>query len=87
MVVHMERKQKNDGNGNWIDDGKFLRIAYGEVLHIDDPDAKEVPKHVGSLKFIDAKYRHDAAWFAWKKKKTPGSKVAEKKPAVAAQDF
>jgi hypothetical protein len=70
VLVHIRFKQKKvteNGKEIWVDDPQFLDLAFNDILHIDDPAGANVPKNVGALKFIDAKYRHpDAKYFAFK---------------------
>jgi hypothetical protein len=83
LVVKLQYAQKKE-NGKWVEDKKFLRINFSDVFHVDDPEVANVPKDQSALKVIDPKYRHDAAWFAFKEKKgigagsTSGSSGAKK---------
>lgn len=72
VVIKLQYAQKKE-NGNWVEDRKFLRINFSDVYHVDDPAVANVPKNASALKAIDPKYRHDAAWFAFKEKKDIGS--------------
>lgn len=74
-LVHLRYKQEKtsvDGKEKWVDNPKFLQLAFNDILHIDDPAGANVPKNVGALKFVPAACRHtDPKYFAFKAK--PGS--------------
>lgn len=89
VVIKLQYAQKKE-NGNWVEDRKFLRINFSDVYHVDDPAVANVPKDASALKVIDPKYRHNAAWFSFKEKKSPGgngSNVAAGSASGAASDF
>ncbi len=67
LIIHLERKQEKNEAGEWVDT-KFLRIAYADVFHIDDPEVAAIPKNVAALKYIKSEHRHDAKYFAFKAK-------------------
>lgn len=70
-LVHLRYKQEKQGD-KWVDNPKFLDLAFNDFLHIDDPAGANVPKNVGALKFIPAECRHtDPKYFAFKAK--PGT--------------
>lgn len=89
-VIKLQYAQKKE-NGHYVEDRKFLRINFSDVFHVDDPAAASVPKDATALKVIDPKYRHDAAWFAFKEKKSPGSSNSKAAAGAAsggaASDF
>lgn len=72
VVMKLQYAQKKE-NGQYVEDRKFLRINFSDIFHVDDPAVANVPKDANALKVIDPKYRHDADWFAFKEKKSPGS--------------
>jgi hypothetical protein len=82
FVVHLEKQQKQDGNGNYVD-GKYLRIAYSDIFHIDDPQVSHVPKNVASLKYIKPEHRHKAEYFAYKAKNGASGVAATTAPVPA----
>lgn len=87
LVVKLVRGQEQNEVGEWVDSDKFLRVEYANVWHVDDPDAKDVPKNKDALGMIAKEHRHDEAWFAFKKKDKPAAGKQEKQPAMAASDF
>jgi len=84
VLVHLRYKQKKveeNGQEKWVDDTRYLDLAFNDILHVDDPAGHSVPKNVGAMKFIPPQLRHlDAKYFAFKAK--PGS--AEHAPAGTA---
>lgn len=90
VVIKLQYESKLE-NGKWVEDRKFLRINFSDVFHVDDPAVASVPKDASALKVIDPKYRHDAAWFAFKEKKSPGGSngkaTAGAASGGAASDF
>lgn len=71
-LVHLRYKQEKtseNGKDKWVDNPKFLQLAFNDFLHIDDPAGANVPKNVGALKFVPAERRHtDPKYFAFKAK-------------------
>ncbi len=74
-LVHLRYKQEKiteNGKDKWVDNPKFLQLAFNDILHIDDPAGANVPKNVGALKFVPPACRHtDPKYFAFKAK--PGT--------------
>ena len=69
LVIEFERQMDLDeSTGKWDKPTKFLRIAYSNIYHVDDPDVKGIPKNEDALGMIDENFRHDAKWFDFKKK-------------------
>jgi hypothetical protein len=85
IIVDLERQMaKDEETGKWDVETKFLRIAYSNIYHVDDPRAAKVPKYAEALEEIDASNRHtDAGWFDFVKKKGKAASKASngKKPA------
>ena len=77
-LVHLRYKQEKvteNGKEKWIDNLKFLQLAFNDFLHIDDPAGKDVPKNIAALKFVPSERRHtDPKYFAFKAK--PGTAAA-----------
>lgn len=68
ILAHLRWSQKKEGD-NWVDNPPWVDLAFNDLLHIDDPDGANVPKHIGALKFVPADRRHsDAKYFAFKAK-------------------
>lgn len=93
-LVHLRYKQEKvteNGKEKWVDNPKFLQLAFNDILHIDDPAGANVPKNVGALKFVPAERRHpDPKYFAFKAKPSaaggaaqPGGSTAAGSPAAA----
>lgn len=80
-LIHVRYKQKKieeNGQEKWVDDTRYIDLAFNDILHVDDPAGANVPKNVNALKYIPAQLRHtDKSYFAFKAK--PGS---EPPPAV-----
>mgnify|MGYP000414382672 FL=1 len=73
-LVHLRYKQEKQGD-KWVDNPKFLDLAFNDILHIDDPAGANVPKNVSALKFVAPERRHtDPKYFAFKTK--PGVAAA-----------
>jgi len=68
FIVKLGWAQEKNTAGDWVDSTKFLQVDYANVWHVDDPDCKDVPKNAEALALIEKQFRHDAAWFAFKKK-------------------
>lgn len=93
-LVHLRYKQKKEGD-KWVDDTRYLDLAFSDILHIDDPAGKDVPKNIAALKFVPAARRHpDPKYFAFKAKPSAaaagggnavggGSQAAAGSPAAA----
>lgn len=75
VVAKVERQQKQV-DGKWVTDpdSKFLRLAYDNVYHVDDPELASTPKDADALSVIDQGHRHDASYFAYKAKPTSAAK-------------
>ncbi len=67
MIVHLEKRQEKNEAGNWVD-GKYLRVAYSDIFHVDDPEVASIPKNVAALKYCKPEHRRDAKYFAFKAK-------------------
>jgi hypothetical protein len=76
-VIKFEHQMEKDGEGKYTVPTQYIQISYSDIFHVDDPDVKAVPKSADALSLIPAEYRHNEAWFAWKKKKVAA------KPAMA----
>lgn len=81
FIVRLEKQQKKEGD-KYVDD-KWLRIAFADIFHVDDPEVASAPKNVGALKHIQEQYRRKAEYFAYKAK---GQSSATRQPATAAAD-
>lgn len=70
FIVSLERQMdKNEETGKYDVPGKFLRVRFADIWHVDDPDAKDYPKNQDALKMIDQKHRHGEEWFGFKESK------------------
>lgn len=91
VLVHLRYKQEKvteNGKEKWVDNPKFLQLAFNDILHIDDPTGANVPKNVGALKFVPAACRHtDPKYFAFKAKPSAaagGTAAAGGSPAASS---
>lgn len=69
-VITFEKDMEMDGEGKYTIEGKYLRIRYSDIFHVDDPAVKAVPKSADALSLIPPERRHKEDWFAWKKNKS-----------------
>jgi hypothetical protein len=81
-VIKFEHQMEKDGDGKYTVPTQYIQISYSDIFHVDDPDVSAIPKSAEALGLIPREFRHDAAWFAWKKKKA-GANGANGKPAMA----
>lgn len=75
VLIHVRYKQKKveeNGKETWVDDTRYIDLAFNDILHVDDPAGANVPKNVSALKYIPAGLRHtDKSYFSFKAK--PGT--------------
>jgi len=59
LVINFEEdpEQTNDKGEH------YLRVAYANTYHVDDPRCEGIPKNAEALKMLPKNFRHDAAWF------------------------
>lgn len=69
MLVKFNHQMEKDGNGDYTIETEYLQVAYSDLFHVDDPAVKDIPKNADALSIIPKEHRHNAEWFAWKKKK------------------
>lgn len=81
FVAHLEideyQKEKTGGK-------IFLRLAYADVHHVDDPAVKDVPKDVSAINVLPAHYRHVAGDFPHAEANAPAAAASATQPATAA---
>lgn len=82
MIVRLEKEQKQEGD-KWVD-GKWLRVAYDDIYHVDDPEVASIPKNVAALKYIPTELRRKPEWFAYKAKGQTGAPAAKAATAATA---
>lgn len=82
IIVRLEKQQKKEGD-KWVDD-KWLRVAFADIFHIDDPEVASVPKNVAALKHIQPQFRRKPEYFAYKAKGHTQSAPRQPQPAAAA---
>lgn len=75
ICAKLQLKQEQDGS-----QGKFLEFAYADIFHVDDPDAKDIPKDAAALKLLPKTLRRTAESFA-KAKDTNGHAAKPDAPA------
>jgi hypothetical protein len=69
FCIQLEQKmEQNPETGSYDKGTRFLRPSFANIYHVDDPDAKQIPKNLEALKMLPPEQRHGAEWFDWKKK-------------------
>jgi hypothetical protein len=86
-VIKFEHQMEKDGEGKYTVPTQYIQISYSDIFHVDDPDVKAVPKSADALSLIPAEYRHNEAWFAWKKKKVAAKPAMATAGATSADDL
>jgi hypothetical protein len=86
-VIKFENQMEQDGEGKYTVPTKYIQISYADIFHVDDPAVKAVPKNADALSLIAKEYRHDEAWFAWKKKRVAAAPKPVRKTTSASSIF
>jgi hypothetical protein len=85
FLVQLERKMdKNKDTGKYDVPSKFLRVAYTNIYHVDDPLGKAIPKDEEALGMLNQSLRHPESYFDFRSK---GSKRAEPVAAVNVDEL
>lgn len=72
------------------DNARFLRVAFADIYHVDDPAVKAVPKNEAALKLIPASLRKIGSQPvkpAASKSNGAAAKSADKKPVPATEQW
>ena len=79
VVIDLVFQKRKNEVGELVETDR-LQISYAGIYHVDDPQVADVPKDQDRLAEIPTSWRHDAEWFAFKKK-------TAKKAAAKADSF
>lgn len=83
IIIELEREMEKDTEGKYTKPTRFLRIAYSNIYHVDDPAVAKVPKNMDAFNMREAAYKHDVEYFAPLRKQP----LKAKQSAPASSDF